>query len=312
MANRNKKNGFYNFGGASSPTSLLSGSKAIFLAFLGVVIGGAFFLTGGNPFPKEQLSTPENPEAVYEIDEESLRELDNTRGNLQLKTIRFKECKGQASAALLVDRSGSMEFGNKLPNLKQALNRFLDQMGDSSVTGLISYSQNVTENVPIDLFSNNSTQMRSAITSLHASGATQTRSAFNLAIQRLITAQQRFPDKQHNLVFLSDGIPESIFRTCTAPACSPDRNRCFETTQDPTNTSISGGDLAQQIKNSGIRIFAIALFDSRDTCFQNDLKDMMQRIASEDSYYETPNPENLDQIYNEISTKICNSVGGNS
>jgi len=313
MANNNRRRfgGFFSgpsFGGGGAgggAHSLIGGAGGILIGFILIIIGGGLLLTGDlNPLPQDQLSDP--PEGVYEIDEESLKELDEKRGNLQLRTIRFKECKGQASATLFVDRSGSMR-GVKIINLRQALNGFIDQMGDESVTGLISYSNNVTENVAIDLFANNSSQMRSAISSLSADGWTETRSAFAFTLTRVTEAKEKFPEKEHVLVFISDGIPETDIKTCTAPACSTE-GRCFETTEDPTNTAF-GPDIAQQIKDAGIRIFSIALYDSSDTCFQDDLRAMMQKIASPDSYFETPNSGDLERIYSEISTRICQSVG---
>lgn len=304
--NNRQRKGFFpssSGSGGGGSTSIMSSGGGIFLMFLLIIIGGGFLLTGGiDPLPKDQLSEP--PDGIYEIDEESLKELEDQRGNLQLKVIKFKECKGQVSATLFVDRSGSMK-GIKLRSLKQALNGFIDQMGDESVTGLISYSNNVTEDVAIDFFSNNSSQMRSAINRLSDGGWTETRSAFTFTLDKTTEARDKFPDKEHVLVFLSDGIPETNIRTCSFPACSS--RRCFETTEDPTNTSF-GPNIAQQIKDAGIRIFSIALYDSSDTCFQDDLRSMMQRIASPDSYYETPNSQDLESIYREISTKICGSV----
>ena len=309
MANSSKKRGGFFFSGpAGKSTSLITSAGGVFVGFILIIIAGGLLLTGGiNPLPKDQLS--EVPDGVYEIDEESLIE-DEERGNLQLRAIKFKECKSQASATLFVDRSGSMGYGNKLQGLKDALNGFIDQMGDESVTGLITYSTDVNEEVAIDLFSTNQTQMRSAINSISARGGTRTRNAFNFALSKILDAKQRFPEKEHVVVFMSDGIPEAastIEKTCSAPACSPDGKRCFEVPQDPTNTSV-GPDIAQQIKDAGIKIYSVALYDATDTCFQNDLRAMMQRIASPDGYFETPNPGDLERIYDEISTRICESA----
>lgn len=310
MANNSKKRGGFFF---SSPigksTSLITSAGGVFLGFILIIITGGLLLTGGfNPLPKNQLS--DVPDGVYEIDEESLIE-DEKRGNLQLRVIKFKECQSQASATLFVDRSGSMGYGNKLQGLKDALNGFIDQMGDESVTGLITYSTDVTENVPIDFFSANQSQMRSAISSIKANGGTRTRNAFNFALGKILDAKQIFPEKEHVVVFMSDGIPEAgseLEKTCIAPACSPDGRRCFEAPQDPTNTTV-GPDIAQQIKDAGIKIYSVALYDARDTCFQDDLRAMMQRVASPNSYFETPNPGDLERIYDEISTQICQSAG---
>lgn len=308
MAENNNRRGFFipKITTSGGSKSLLSGSGVIFLGFIAIAITGAFLLTGGiNPLPQNQLTEPE--QGTYEIDEESLTQDETGKKNLQLKTIEFKECQNQASATLFVDRSGSMGYGNKLQGLQNALFGFIDQMGDDSVTGLISYSEDVTEDVPINLFSTNEAQMRSAISSLSARGGTRTRNAFSFALDKVLAAKSSFPDKEHVVIFLSDGIPEAataLSQTCTAPACSPNGRRCFETTEDPTNTSI-GQDLAQQIKDADIRVFSIALYEAQDACFQDDLKALMQRIASPDSYFETPNPADLENIYKEISTQIC-------
>lgn len=287
--------------GGYAPFSLTSGSTIVF-AFLAVIIGASVLLANGI-FPTKQLTDPGST-GELEIIEEPV--FGGQRG-LQLRTIRFRECANKAAVGLLVDRSGSMG-GAKINDLKTALNTFTNTLGDESVVGLVSFSSNdvgataVKEDVAFSRLSTSKNQLTQAIQGLNPLGSTNTRTAFEFMKDRILSATSQFPDQNFVLIFMSDGIPESTQRTCTVnPACG---NRCFETTQDPTVNP----NIAEEIKNAGIRVYSIALLDANDACFTNDLRNMMQNIASPNSYYETPNSSDLAAIYQEIASRFCEEI----
>jgi len=311
MANNRRGGGYISggAGGAGKSVSLLSGGKMIFIGFLVVVIGGAFLLAGGNPFPKNQLTEP--PRGVYEIDEETLKADPEGRGNLQLRTIGFKECADQAAVGLLVDRSGSME-GQKIEALKTALRGFGSSLGDQSIVGLYSFSSDyfsatiIREDVPFSRFGDVRSRYDQAVGSLNALGATYTRAALQFVKDKIIAAQAQYPEKDFVLVFMSDGIPEANPADCASGRQFG--TSCFANSQDPTQPS----DIIDAIKNAGIEIYSIALYnqnDPKDIYFLPDMRRVLQTVASSsETYYETPNPEDLQKIYSEISARICESV----
>ncbi len=264
--------------------SLLSGSKAIFLAFLGVVIGGAFFLTGGNPFPKEQLSTPENPEAVYEIDESALQPDESGRVNLQLRTIGFKECGGVSAVTMMLDRSGSMR-GQKINQMKNAVLTFTNNLSDNSVIGIQSFnSASRTTDIPVSYYRDVKSIISDRINGLSPGGETPTHDALAYAKARLDEALPQYPDRKFSFIFLSDGIP-----------VPPE--------QDPT---LFDPNPADEIKNMGVTVYTIGIFPNANDSGSR----LLQRLASSPNhYYHSPTGAELENIYKEIGEKICSSVG---
>lgn len=292
MAQQKKRGGY-------SPVNLTSPGTIFTFAFIALAIGMGLLLSRGAT-PRSTLTDP-GQTGDLEIVEET--PIPGQKG-LQLKTLKFRECSNKAAVGLLVDQSGSMAFGNKTQNLKTALTTFTSTLGDQSVIGMYYFSGSPSEIVPFSRYKDVKGAVANAITRFSPNGPTYTRSAFQLISSKIIPALSAFPDNSFALILLSDGIPETNPRICAAPACSPDGKRCFETTEDPTNAP----NLIEPIKNAGIRVFSIALYDQQDTCFQDDLKNMMRNIASPDSYYETPNAADLQKIYKEIAQKICNEV----
>lgn len=285
--------------GAGGPFNITSPGTTILMLFIGVAIGFSILMTRGI-FPASTLTDPGETGELEVVDDP----LSGGQKGLQLRTIKFRECANKAAVGLLVDQSGSMGFGNKAQSLKTALTTFTSTLGDQSVIGLYYFSRTPSEVVPFSRYKDVKGTVANAISRFSPYGPTYTRSAFQLISNRMIPALSAFPNNSFALILLSDGIPETDPRSCTAPACSPDRQRCFATAEDPTVNP----NLVDTVKQAGVRVFSIALYDAGDTCFQNDLKSMMQRIASPNSYYETPNASDLQKIYKEIAQKICNEV----
>jgi len=301
--NNNRRRGGYGFG------VNLTGPGTIFtLAFIGLAVGMGILLSRGVT-PRSTLSDPGETGDLELVQETP----GPNRNNLQLRTIKFRECASKIAVGLLVDRSGSMR-GAKIENLKSALTTFSQTLSDQSVIGLSSFSSNdgaiaIREDIPFSRYKDVKSQMPGVIQNLNAAGATNTRTAFLFMRDKILAAQTKFPEQKFALIFLSDGIPEFVPADCASGR--EFGKRCFANSQDPTQPP----DVSQQIKDAGIKIYTIALYvpgDPSDEYFLPDMRKMMTKIATEptlSTYYELPDPTQLKQIYKDISQKICNDAG---
>lgn len=184
-----------------------------------------------------------------------------------------------------------------------------------------SFSSNVSLDVAFDYFKNNKNRFIAAINSLPPFGATHTKDAFEFTKAQFTQAKLKYPDRDFTLVFISDGIPEKDDeigralcpndnlsladpRYCTQdPRGALGTCRCFNYGQDPTS-------VAQEMKNSGVRIFTIGYVYSEDEFFKDDLKGLMERVASSrEDFYPAPINNQLTTILQSITTKICKDEG---
>ncbi|MBI2031950.1 MAG: VWA domain-containing protein [Candidatus Levybacteria bacterium] len=282
------------------------------ILILVIIILGSVLLTGGF-FPKIIPPDPNAPRytEISEIQPDSQK-------TLQLKTIKFKGCTSIVAVDFLVDRSGSMRYGTKLDNLKNALNVFAGSFPEDGIIGMQSYSEpsfGPTADVPIDYFKNVKSQFLSAVSSLFPNGGTYSKDAFSFTKPLLDSARAKFPDHKFSLIFISDGVPETWEGTrrlcpdgpatadqryCGPKPDNPTQCRCFDTNQDPTS-------VANEIKLSGVRIFTIGYIHDEDLKFQDDLRTLMTNTASSPTdFYEAPIDNQLTDILSQISQKLCN------
>jgi hypothetical protein len=312
MAERRKRGGYFGNGGSSSGGRFgmsLTGPGTMFtIAFIALAIGMGILLSRGVT-PKTVLSDPGETG-----DLELVLETPSANGSrLQLKTLKFRECASKAAVGLIVDRSGSMR-GEKMTNLKDALSTFTTGLGNQSVIGMISFSSNdnsieTSEDVPFSRYQDVKGQVASAIKALYAAGSTHTRAAFALMKDRIIAAQKKFPENNFAMILLSDGVPEDRSETGTnCPSGLLHGGRCFALSQDPTQEP----SIAREIRDAGINVYAIAIYDKNDpddVYFLPAMRNMMQNIVSSPTnFYETPDPTKLKQIYKEIAQKICSDL----
>jgi hypothetical protein len=301
MAQQKKRGGY-------SPVNLTGPGTIFTLAFIALAIGMGLLLTRGVT-PTSTLTTPEQTGDLEIIPETP----DPSQKGLQLKTLRFKECGSKAAVGLLVDRSGSM--GPKMNDLRSALTTFTQGLGNQSVVGMYSFSSNnygatqISEDVPFSRYQNVKQKVSSTIQNLRPAGSTNTRSAFLFIKDKIIAATKQFPDNIFALIFLSDGIPERDPIDPDSGRCYSDYRgqRCFALSEDPTVDP----DVSKAIRDAKIRIYSIAIYnknDLSDIFFLPDMRNMMTKISSSDSYYETPDSSQLKKIYSDIATKICNDV----
>lgn len=296
----------------------LGGTSVVLLLLLVIFVGALFFVGGVIP-----RTTHTNPGGDPYTPVTTIAP--DTYDNLQLKTIKFKACTSNSAIGFLLDQSGSMQYGLKESSLKNAINVFAGNFPNEGVMGLRTYSDNTYRPIVVnfDYFKNNKTQIFNAVKSMTWWGATHSKTAFQDMKRDLDFAKTKFPNHKFNLVFISDGIPESeaernrlcpsgnladptTDRNYCGPRPSPDETkcRCFAPAEDPTS-------VADQIKASGVRIFSIVYLYDVDKEFQGRLSTLMKNVSSDPTtdYFEAPiGPDAIKPILEQISSKICEDV----
>ncbi|MEK7558879.1 MAG: vWA domain-containing protein [Patescibacteria group bacterium] len=299
------------------------GSSLIIVLLLAVVIvASIFFVNGVIP---DTTRRPSDTSGVFTL---VTPPPGDPHANLQLMTLKFSSCANTAAIGFLLDQSGSMNFGggSKQANLKNALKYFTSNFPPEGIIGLRTYSSPGfpahMDVVPFDYFKNNKGDILNTINTMIAKGGTHSKDAFNAIKTDLAVAQAKFPGYKFNLVFISDGIPETLAQNTLCPGgtgssstyCTDDPDigcRCFDPSQDPTS-------VATEIKATGVRIFTIgyihdirdAKFNSTDPSAPASLVNLMKRVASnpDTDFYFAPIDNQLNEILGQISTKICSDV----
>lgn len=110
--------------------------------------------------------------------------------------------KKQADVLMLIDVSGSMS-GDKIDQAKQAALAFLDKMPAQNRVGLTTFSDVISDQVPLNSFERNSSDLRSTIQNLEANGDTMLYDAIIQAVGTL--SQDQESDRIRAIVLLSDG-----------------------------------------------------------------------------------------------------------
>ena len=232
-----------------------------------------------------------------------------TNQQLQLRVAHFvpinqiQSCSSKQAIDFLIDNSGSMlepgavstnpasyyeEPNSKIAILKQALLSLSSSFTDSTIVGVQVFSGPSTQVVtslgiaaaipkiivPIDTYKNNSAIFQSSIATMHAAGSTYTKEGFTFAQSRIEAAMQQFPGYKFSLIFISDGIPETIPASGSPCTTAPNgQQRCFAQIQDPTS-------VATTLKTEGVHIYTIRYLDTDDTLFNTNLQTMMDTVVA--------------------------------
>ena len=108
-------------------------------------------------------------------------------------------------AVFVADVSGSME-GEPLNELKKSLLNGSRYIGEENSIGLVTYSNDVNINLPIEKFDLNQRSLfTGAVQDMDASGGTATFDAIAVAVQMLLDEKEKNPDAKLMLFVLSDG-----------------------------------------------------------------------------------------------------------
>lgn len=136
-------------------------------------------------------------------------EIENLDGNTILQAQKlWKENKNGDKpivAVFVADVSGSME-GEPLNELKKSLLNGSRYIGEENSIGLVTYSNDVNINIPIEKFDLNQRSLfTGAVQDMDASGGTATFDAIAVAVQMLLDEKEKNPDAKLMLFVLSDG-----------------------------------------------------------------------------------------------------------
>lgn len=114
-------------------------------------------------------------------------------------------------AVFVADRSGSMD-GEPMEELKKSLSNGMNYIGENAYVGLVSYSSDVTIDVPIAQFDmNQKAYFQGAIDDMWASGNTSSYEAVAVAADMVQTAMKDHPNAKPMVFLLSDGYANGSY-----------------------------------------------------------------------------------------------------
>jgi Ca-activated chloride channel family protein len=153
--------------------------------------------------------------------------------------------------------------GEPINQLKSSLINGAQYIGDNVKVGLVSYSDEVTINLPIGKFDlNQRAYFQGAVESLYASGGTASYDAVMVAADMLIEAKKESPNAKVMLFLLSDG---------------------------QVNTGYGLGEISEVVDASNIPVYTIAYGENADANELGNLSSINEAAAinasSEDVIY---------------------------
>lgn len=164
-------------------------------------------------------------------------------------------------AVFVADVSGSM-FGAPINKLKESLINGSQYINKNNYIGLVSYSSNVTINLPIAKFDlNQRAYFNGTVQSLSANGNTATFDAILVATNMLLEKQKEVPDSKLMMFVLSDG------ETNTGHDLG-DATRVVENLDIPIYTIGYNANIAALGKISSINEAASINAESEDVIYQ--------------------------------------------
>ena len=206
-----------------------------------------------------------------------------------------RACEKSSNVVLLMDRSGSMSALNQKPpqpltDAKNAAVTFVEQLGIKDKVGMISFAATIKNPIDLNLTSDFSLAKQTiAFTSIETNGTQYTNiyEALHSAWQELISA--RSEEKSSKIIILlTDGI-----------ANNP-KNPTGKTEADDIKYA---EDLALKeslnLKKDGLIIYTIGLGNKINESFLKTL------ASKENDYFFAPTANNLETIYQNISSDIC-------
>jgi Ca-activated chloride channel family protein len=109
--------------------------------------------------------------------------------------------KKRAELYILVDRSGSMD-GAKIDNAQKAIQQFIEKLPVGNAAGLSSFSDTVTDNIPLASLETNKTRLQTGVNELNADGTTALYDGLSATLKKLEGAKT---NTIRAIVLLSDG-----------------------------------------------------------------------------------------------------------
>lgn len=201
------------------------------------------------------------------------------------KTVR--SCIIPTDVAIAIDLSGSMnnDGGDPPQPITDALlaaKKFAGSLRPKDQSAVITFATDAVLNQPL---STEHTTTAALIESLTIAAASEV--GFTNTYDALIAAASELQSDRHNddarrvIVLLTDGLPT--------------------TAADDFDIVTETKAAAEEIDGSGITIFAIGLGSGVDAAFVNAI------ASGEDNAFYAPTAEDLDSIYSEITSSLCES-----
>ena len=151
---------------------------------------------------------------------------------------KSKDAGKNVYAIFVADRSGSMD-GEAIMQLKSSISNGMNYINENNHVGLLSYSSNITLEVPIAKFDlSQKAYFQGALNRMSASGGTNTYEALCVAVDLLNKAAADDPDCKKMIFLLSDGNASG---------------------------SYSLGRVEYMLSESGIPVYTIGYTDMADT-----------------------------------------------
>ena len=183
----------------------------------------------------------------------------------------------------------TFEQENKIIAAKKAAGNFLDLLGGEDQSGLVyfSYQKNSDWSAKLEKqlsFDHGST--KESLDSLEAEGPTNIGEAIALAIQELGSSRANLQANKV-VILLTDGKANKPYGDGSG--------------EDPRDVEYAL-EKSSQAASAGIKVFTIGLGSNGEIN-----KNMLQQIAdnTQAEYYPSPTPNDLENIYNKISTRLC-------
>lgn len=197
-------------------------------------------------------------------------------------------CEKPSRAMLLLDRSGSMT--EALPPAKVAADSFINQLNSKDKVGIISFATSVKEPIDLNLtFDFNLAKQVVASVNIEASSTQYTNiyEPLHFAWQELVSARNE--DKNSKIIILlTDGVANN--------PRDPQGKTEADDIKYAENLALKE---AGNIKKDGLIIYTIGLGDKINEVFLKNI------VSKYDNYFFAPTANNLETIYKNISSDIC-------
>ena len=209
-----------------------------------------------------------------------------------------KVCEYPSDTIIILDRSGSMSslksnITQPLADAKNAAESFVEKLSARDKVGVVSFATEAKDPIDLALTSDFETAKKSIdAISIETDGTQYTNiyDALRSAWQELLSARAQ-DNSSKVAVLLTDGV-----------ANNP-RNPDGGTEEEDIKYAESLAEKeASDMKKDGIILYTIGLGDEINETF-------LKSIASkEENYFFAPTSENLEEIYKNISSDLCNEV----
>ena len=215
------------------------------------------------------------------------------------KTVR--SCDVPSDVILVLDRSGSMAADGGTPpepleSAKRSAKMFLQLLRQQDQVGYLSYATEPSKPMEQTL-TNNFKQVADSIqsTKMGIEGVQYTNmgDAFSVAIEELTGTRHR-EDARKVIVFLTDG---DVTRPLNPKTGKADREYAGK----------YATDMALKAKEADVTIYTIGFGDffSQTESVERDVTLIKNLASSQDTYYEAPTIKDLERVYKEIASDIC-------